>query len=109
MYKFLLLETVQNGELVLFVLRGIAKFNVDFDLAPGRKVVLILEVGQPALAANLPRQECVVSDENHVVRIDGTERGQSISHNCEQGDEDVVNDVDNIELSSSNIDPAYAG
>lgn len=62
-----------------------------------------------ALASDLPSQKCVVCDKDHVVGVDGTERGQSVTHDGEQGDQNIVNDVDYIELSSTNIDPAYIG
>lgn len=41
-YKFLLLKAVEDGELVLFVFRGVAKLDIHFNFASGRKVVLIL-------------------------------------------------------------------
>lgn len=44
---------------------------------------------------------------NHVVGIHDSERNQSVSYDSEQGNENVVNDVDDIFLSgTANTDPA---
>ena len=38
----------------------------------------------------------VVGDVDHVVRVDCTERCETITHNCKQGDEDIVDDIDDV-------------
>jgi hypothetical protein len=47
-----------------------------------------------------------VSDVYHVVGIDGSERSETITHDGEQGDQDTVDDVHNIDLLAADIDPA---
>lgn len=49
----------------------------------------------------------VMCNENHVVRIHYTERYQTIAHDCEKCNQNVVDHVDNIQLFLSHIDPAY--
>ena len=36
----------------------------------------------------------IVCDESHVVGVDAAEGGEAIAHDGEEGDEDVVDDVD---------------
>lgn len=49
----------------------------------------------------------VVGDEAHVVGIDYTKGGQAVSHDGEEGNEDVVDYVDNIVFAAADVDPAY--
>ena len=69
-------------------------------------VVLVFEIGEVSFAPDLPCQERVASNEDHVVGVDGSERGQPVTHDCEEGYEDVIDDVNNIGLPASDVDPA---
>lgn len=60
-----------------------------------------------SFASDLPCQERVSSDEDHVVGVDGSERGQPVTHDCEQGYKDVVDDVNDVGLPAPDIDPAW--
>jgi hypothetical protein len=42
----------------------------------------------------------------HVVCVDCSERRQSITNNGEQSDKDVINDIDDIRLATTNVDPS---
>ena len=48
----------------------------------------------------------VVGDVDHVVGINGTERCETISYDSEESNQDTVNNVDNVDLLSADIDPA---
>lgn len=69
-----LLDAVEDAELVLFVFGRFTPFDIDVDFAPCGEVVLVLEFGQIAFLTNLPRQECVACDEDHVVGVHGAKR-----------------------------------
>lgn len=45
-------------------------------------------------------------DIDHVIGIDGTERGQSIAHDRKEGDKGVVNDIDQVVLFGSDRNPS---
>lgn len=60
----------------MFVFFGhVTRFDVGVLLGLRWEVVLVLEVRQPALSTDLPRQKRVMRDETHMVCIDCTERG----------------------------------
>jgi hypothetical protein len=44
-------------------------------------------------------------NEDHVVGVYGPERRQTITHNGEKGDQNAVNDVNDVDLPTANIDP----
>ena len=46
-----------------------------------------------------------MSDEDHVVGIPRPEGCETVAHDGEEGDENVVNYVDDIELFSADVDP----
>jgi len=48
----------------------------------------------------------VVGDENHMVSVDEAEGYQSISHDGEESNEDIVDYINDIVFSSADIDPA---
>jgi hypothetical protein len=48
----------------------------------------------------------IVGDIDHVIRVDGTEWGETVSDNGKQGDQHAVDDVNNIDLPTANVDPA---
>ena len=45
-------------------------------------------------------------DEAHMVCIDGSKRSKTISNNGKESDKHVVNNIDNIIFTASDIDPA---
>jgi hypothetical protein len=51
------------------------------------------------------RELTIMSHKHHMVRINGTERGETVAHNAEQGDQGIVDDVDRIKLPITNINP----
>ncbi|KAH0356660.1 hypothetical protein KCU81_g627, partial [Aureobasidium melanogenum] len=67
--------------------------GLDFTINTGLngEVVFVLEFRQVAFLAETPCQMMVMGDVNHV---------------GEKGDQDIVDDVDNVGLSTSDIDPA---
>lgn len=42
---------------------------------------------------------------DHVISIYRSKRCQTVTHDGEKGNEDVVDNIDDIELPSTNIDP----
>jgi hypothetical protein len=42
-----------------------------------------------------------------MVSVDSSERGKTITHDSEQADKDVVNDVNNLQLLATDINPAW--
>jgi hypothetical protein len=50
-----------------------------------------------------------VGDEAHVVCVNGAERGEAVSHDGEEGDEDVVDYVDDVVFAAADVDPACCG
>lgn len=48
----------------------------------------------------------VVGNVYHMVRVDSSERSQAITNNGEESDQDVVDDVDDVRLATSDIDPS---
>ena len=46
-----------------------------------------------------------MSNEAHVVRVDGSERSKTISNDSEKSNEDIVDDIDNVISPTSNVDP----
>jgi hypothetical protein len=49
----------------------------------------------------------VVGDETHVVGIDGAEGGEAVANNGEEGDEDVIDYVDDVVMAAADVDPAF--
>ena len=47
-----------------------------------------------------------MSDEAHVVGIDASEGCKAITHDGEEGDEDIVDNVDDVVFSTAKTDPA---
>lgn len=47
-------------------------------------------------------------DEAHVVGIDGAEGGQAVADDGEEGDEHVVDYVDDVVVAPADVDPALA-
>ena len=48
-----------------------------------------------------------MGDEAHVVGVNDSEGSETVAHDCEEGDENVVDYVDNVVLFASHIDPAW--
>lgn len=46
-----------------------------------------------------------MSNKNHMVCVDDAEGNQSVSHDCEEGNEDIVDDINDIIFSTADIDP----
>ena len=44
-------------------------------------------------------------DETHVVGVDCAEGGKAVSHDGKEGDEDIVDYVDDVVLSTAYTDP----
>lgn len=47
-------------------------------------------------------------DEDCVVGIPDTERSEAVTHDGEEGNENIVNDIDNVKLAGAEVDPAFA-
>lgn len=53
-----------------------------------------------------PAEVVVVRNKDHVVCIDRSEGGEPVTHDCEEGNEDVIDDIDNVLFSRADGDPA---
>lgn len=53
-----------------------------------------------------PGEVMIVRDVDHVVRVNSAKGGKTVTDDGEKGDEDVIDYVDNIELATSDVDPA---
>lgn len=82
-----------------------SSLDVGIDTRLNRKVILVLELRHLALFANSPSQMMVMSNVNHVICVDCTERCQTVTDDSKQGNQDVVDDIDNVGLTASNTDP----
>lgn len=45
-------------------------------------------------------------DEAHMVCVDGSEGGEAVSHNSEQCNEYIVDHIDDVVFSATDVDPA---
>ena len=48
-----------------------------------------------------------MGDEAHVVGVDGAEGGEAVSHDGEEGNEDVVDYVGDVVFTTADADPAW--
>jgi hypothetical protein len=69
------------------------------------EIVAILEFRESLFFPKAPGEVMVVGDEYHVICVDCPEWSESIADYGEQSDKDVVNNVDEIGLASTNINP----
>lgn len=114
MHEPLLLAGIQHRILVLILLVSIIRPRVSIGLGlrlnilllQSGKVVLVFEIGKFSLLPNLPGQHRIVCNVDHVVRVDGPERSQTITHDGKQSNQNVVDDIDDVELFSADVDPA---
>ena len=53
-------------------------------------------------------QTVVMHDEDRVVGVPDAERSEPVAHDREEGNENVVDDIDDVELPGAEIDPAFA-
>ena len=67
---------------------------------------MVVEFGQKLLLPARPGVVVIMGDVDHVVCVDGTEGGKTVADEGEESDKDIVDNVDDIELSPSNVDPA---
>jgi hypothetical protein len=71
----------------------------------GWEVIVIAEFGKHLVFSPFPGKMMVVCDEDHVIGVDCSEGREAVANHREQGDQDVIDDVDDVELSTSNVDP----
>jgi hypothetical protein len=71
------------------------------------EIVAVVELRESLFFPKAPGEMMIVGDEYHVVGVDRTEWSESITDYGEECHEDVVNNVDEIRLASTNIDPTY--
>jgi len=81
--------------------------GVNVSFLDSGEIVAVLEFRESLFFPKAPGEVMVVGDDYHVVGVDYTEWSESITDYGEEGHEDVVNNVDEIGLASTNIDPTY--
>jgi hypothetical protein len=79
--------------------------GVKVSLLESGEIVAILEFRESLFFPKAPGEVMVVRDEYHVVGVDCTEWSESITDYGEESDEDVVNNVYEIGLASTNVNP----
>lgn len=47
----------------------------------------------------------IMCDEDHMIGVDGAERGKAIANDTKEGDEYAVDNVDNVDLATTDVDP----
>ncbi len=47
-------------------------------------------------------------DEDCVVGVPDSERSEPVTHDGEEGNENIVDDIDNVELAGAEVDPTFA-
>lgn len=67
---------------------------------------MVFQFGHVALLAGRPGETVVVGDKEHVIRVDGSERGQAVADDGEECDKDIINHIHDIELLAANVYPA---
>lgn len=102
-----LLARIKNGVLELVFFGRVPELDIHVLFFLLGDIILVLEVGKRPLAADLPSQKCVMRHEDHMVGINGPERSQTITHDGEKCDQNVVDDVNDVKLPSADIDPAW--
>lgn len=96
-------ETGRLGVICERVARSIVcELYAAFSHSLREALLLLLELLLFGLC-NLAR---VMNDKGHVVRVNGSEGGQAVAHDGEQGYQHAVNDVDGVYLLVADIDPA---
>ena len=105
--KLLLLLGSENGELplLLWVVR-ICVSGPGNRSVGGGKVVVVVEFGKLVFSTAGPCVVMVVGDVDHVVGVYGSERGEAVANDSEEGDEDAVDDMHDVNLATTNVDPA---
>lgn len=102
-----LLARIKNGVLEFVFFGRVPELDIHILLFLFGDVVLVLEVRKRPLAADFPSQKRVMRDEGHMVGINGPEGRQTITHDGEKSDQNVVDDVNDVKLLSADIDPAW--
>lgn len=106
-FEFLLLLGRQDSKLPLLLRVGrVYDARSGYRSVFGGEIIVVGEFRKHLLLTARPREVVVVSDVDHVVGIYGTEGCESISYNGEESNKDTVNDVDDVDLLSTDIDPA---
>lgn len=101
-----LLASVENRIFVLVLFGRVSKLDIHIFFFLFRQIVFVLQIGKRLLAADLPSQKCVMRDETHMISIHGSEGSQSITHDGEETDQNVIDDVNEVGLFSADVDPA---
>lgn len=70
------------------------------------KIILVGKLRHMHLLADVPREVMVVCDIAHMVSVYDTEWNQPVSHDSEQSDQNIVDDIDDIVAACSEVDPA---
>src|SRR5690242_828913 len=107
MFKFGLLCRCQDSELpLLFRILGICCPRSVYGCIGRREIILVVQCRQHVLLPSRPCVVMVVCDIDHVVCVDGSERSESVSNNGEESHQNTVDDMNNVNLLTADIDPA---
>lgn len=67
---------------------------------------MIYQIRETELLSLFPGLAVVMGDVDHVIGVDGTERCQAVTNDCEEGYHDVINDVHDVVLFRTQRYPA---
>ena len=104
MYQPSLLFCIQHTKLACLLL-SILNIHLVIDCQTG-EIVTVFQFREDAFPTKAPGEMMVVRYKTHVISVDGTERGESIAHYSEKGDQHVVNYIYYIVFAAADVDPA---
>ena len=83
-----------------------------FDIEVGgtfvRKVVFVVQFWESLFSSQSPCEMMIMSNENHVVCIDGSKRSKPIANDGKEGYKHIVYNINNVVSTTSNIDPTWS-
>ena len=105
--QFGLLLGRKYGELplLLWILR-VGGISTSHRSVVGGQIVVVAELRKHVLLSALPCEVVVVRNVDHVVGIYCPERRETVTQDGEQGDQNAVDDVNDVNLATADVDPA---
>ena len=73
------------------------------------QLIVIWKFGKVAFTTKSPGQMVIMRNEAHMISVYCSEGCKAITHDREQGNENVVDDVDEVALPTTNINPSCVG
>lgn len=84
------------------MLRGLGR------VALGGQVVFVFQLWQLPLFADFLGQTVVMHDKDCVVGVPDAEWSETVAHDGEERNKNVVDDIDDVQSAGTEVDPAFA-